>query len=443
MAGGVEFKHEHWGSTFGFLMASIGSAVGLGNFWRFPTYAGENGGGAFVLVYIICVALVAFPVLVAEYGLGRRGGYSSIESVARLAEEAGKSQSWAGLSWIGGLGAFFILVFYCVIAGWVMAYVPLSFSGEFNQMDSAGISARFGVLVADVNTVLIWQAAFIVITCFIVARGVRGGLEAANSILMPLFFVMLAGLLVFGLVTGNPAKTFAFLFQPDFSEVTINTWLAALSQALFSVGVGSSLMITYGAYLDKKTNIPRSAALVALSDTLVALVAGTAIFLIVFSHDIDPAGGPGLIFQTLPIAFSQIPGGQYLGAAFFVLAFFAALTSSISLMEVGIAWLEERHGVTRLGATIGVGFVLWVFGAGTVYSSQYLDFVDFISGSVLLPVAAFLICIFAGYVAVKKNVNDEIDPSGKFIRWWRPLIMVVAPIAVAAIFIGGIIAKFF
>jgi NSS family neurotransmitter:Na+ symporter len=437
----VDGKHEQWSTRFGFMMAAIGSSVGLGNFWRFPFTAGENGGGAFILIYIACVVFLAFPILCAEYALGRRGGMSSVETISKLAQENKKSSNWQATAWIGGIGAFFILTFYNVIAGWVAAYIPLTFSGVFATMTPDEISGQFASLTSDPTRQIFFQFLFALATVAIVARGVKSGIETINTILMPLFFLMLVGLVGYAVATGDIAAASAFLFQPDFSAVTFKTFLAALGQACFSIGIGSALMITYGAYLKKDVNIPRSAGIIATSDTAVALIAGLAIFPIVFAFGLDAAGGPGLFFQTLPIAFGQMPGGAIFGGLFFLLALFAAITSSISLLEVAVSWFEERHGVNRVGAAFGLGFFIWVVGVAYTFSGAYIDFVDFLTGEVMLPLGAFLLAVFAGWIVDQKMIADELDPSGKFIRFWRPLIRYVAPIGVGAILIGGLLPR--
>jgi NSS family neurotransmitter:Na+ symporter len=433
-----EFRHEHWGSRFGFIMAAIGSSVGLGNFWRFPYLAGENGGGAFVLIYLACVFLLAYPILMAEYALGRQGGLSSAATIAKLARENKKSPNWQIVAWIGGFGAFFILTFYNVIAGWVAAYVHIGLTEGFAGLTAETSKAKFDALTGDPERQLFWMTLFLLATCFVVARGVRGGLEALNSILMPLFFVMLVGMVIFAAQFGDFGAAVAYLYTPDFSKVTFDTVLAALGQACFSIGVGSALMITYGAYLERSTHIPSSSAIVAGSDTLVAMIAGLAIFPILFSVGLDPGGGPGLFFVTLPIAFGQMEFGAYVGAAFFVLALFAAITSSISLMEVAVSWLEEKQGVTRLGATLGITFMLWMIGAAHTFTGAYLDFTDFVTGQVLLPLGAFFIAVFAGWVVDQQGVAEQLDPSGKFVPVWRFFIRFVAPIGVGAIIVGGL-----
>ncbi|MEL7130474.1 MAG: sodium-dependent transporter, partial [Pseudomonadota bacterium] len=386
-------KTDTWGSRFGFIMAAVGSSVGLGNFWRFPFTAGENGGAAFIFIYLLCVVLFGLPVLMAEYGMGRKSGMSAIEGVQSLARAESKSLNWGALGWIGSLAAFFILTFYMVISAWVIAFIPQALNGTFSGFveEAARLTAdaqaldpnapeitpgtvsgaNFEQTIGNRGLIGTFLFLFILANVLILSQGVKGGIERAASILMPMFFVLLIGIVGFALTIGDGARAAQFLLTPDFSKVTFDTVLSAVGQAFFSIGVGSCLMITYGAYLSRDTDIPKASAIVAGADTMVAMIAGFAIFPIVFAFGADPAGGPGLFFVSLPIAFGQMPFGDIIAPAFFLLALFAALTSSISLMEVGVSWLEERQGVNRWGAAMGVGFVLFMIGMGYVYSADF------------------------------------------------------------------------
>ena len=498
-------KTDTWGSRFGFIMAAVGSSVGLGNFWRFPYTAGENGGGAFIIIYLACVLVLGLAVLMAEYALGRKSGRSAIGSFEALSEEQGKSSNWVSVGWIGSFAAFFILTFYVVISAWIVAYIPQAFSGVFgsfssdvellnasigtpvesikqsissidlaqcsfaqsgaieqltkDKVDAAGevvlnslgqavqeprdylkgdVSAcKFGATIGNRGWVGLMLTLFLAANVFIVARGVKGGIERAATILMPAFFVLLLGIVAFGLIAGDAAAAASFLLTPDFSQVGFGTFLAAVGQAFFSIGVGSCLMITYGAYLSRDTDIPRASGIVASADTAVALIAGFAIFPIVFAFGADPAGGPGLFFVSLPIAFGAMGDiGVVVGGAFFVLALFAAFTSSISLMEVGVSWLEERQGVTRPGAAIGVGFVLFMIGMGYVFSGTFIDFVDFVTGNIMLPLCALLVAVFCGWIMSRESLVSEVG-DGWVMDVWRFALRWVVPPALAFILIFG------
>ncbi|MBI1339128.1 sodium-dependent transporter [bacterium] len=499
MAAPAATTGEHWSSRFGFLMAAIGSSVGLGNFWRFPYTAGENGGAIFVIAYLFCVALVAMPVLVSEYALGRRGGRSAPTAVKAVATETGASPSWGAAAWVGLLAGFLILSFYSVVAGWVMIYIVKAFSGAFSamspedvrsafeamtasgqvsgldpalaspaEMRATMIAADFTSTISNAPLVIGAHTLFFGLTAFIVGRGVQGGIEQVVKILMPLFFLFLIGIVVFNMFAGNFPAALGYLFQPEpcvLFEPTINPegvqnacgadpgvatsfsfgnfgeiMSAALGQAFFSVGVGAGLMITYGAYLERSTNITSSSAIIAGSDTLVALIAGLAIFPIVFQFGIDPNGGPGLFFVTLPIAFSQLPSalGIIVGGFFFLLAFFAAITSSISLLEGIVARTLERFPGRRFVIALGVGGVCWLVGLGSALSGNFLDFVDALTEKLLLPLGGLLVAVFTGWIVRRNILRDELDAaSDRVFLGWRFLIRWVAPIGASVIFAAG------
>ena len=440
-------KTDTWGSRFGFIMAAVGSSVGLGNFWRFPYTAGENGGGAFIAIYIACVVLVGLPLIMAEYAMGRKSGMSAIEGVQSLARAESKSQNWGIVAWIGSLTAFFILTFYVVISAWLVAYLIQAIGGDLHGANAEVSGQNFLNTIGQGEHPLVskWGmlgllALYIGANVFIVGRGVKGGLERAATILMPAFFVMLVVVVGFAVTHGDTARTFNFIFEPKWGDVGFKTFLAALGQAFFSIGVGVGLMITYGAYLSKDTHIPRSSVIVVGADTLVALIAGFAIFPIVFSAGLDPASGPSLFFVSMPVAFEAIPGGSLFAIVFFGLALFAAFTSSISLMEVGVSWFEERQGVTRLGAAIGIGFVLWMIGASYVFSMEYLDFMDFMTEGVLLPLGGFLTALFAGWVISREMLTTELG-EGNIMNLWRFLIRWFVPVFVGFVLVFGFLDK--
>ena len=434
-------KTDTWGSRFGFIMAAVGSSVGLGNFWRFPYTAGENGGGAFIVIYLVCVALVGLPILMAEYGMGRKSGMSAIEGVQSLARAEGKSQYWGIAAWVGCMTAFFILTFYNVISAWLLAFLIQAPTGVFQGMDAEASGANFGATIGNTWYMLGLLLVFIASNVTIVGRGVKGGIERAATILMPLFFLFLIIIVGYSVTQGDFAKAAAFIFEPKWEDVGFKTFLSAIGQAFFSIGVGVGLMITYGAYLSSNTDIPRSSFIVAGSDTLVALIAGFAVFPIVFLAGLDPAAGPGLFFVSMPVAFGQMGAvGVFMATIFFALALFAAFTSSISLMEVGVSWLEERHGVTRFGAAAGVGFVLFMVGAAYVFSLEYLDFVDFMTEGVLLPLGGLLIAIFAGWILSRDMLTSELG-EGQIMNIWRTLIRWFVPPFVAVILVFGFLDK--
>jgi len=443
IAGRVDRKSETWSSRFGFIMAAVGSSVGLGNIWRFTYTTGENGGGAFVLAYLLCLGLIAFPLLVAEYAIGRRSGHSAVESVQALARASGKSELWGGVAWLGMLSAFFILTFYCVVSAWFMAYIPLAVTGAFStDLASIDVSqARFEDVTSRANLpmLLVYLGLFIGAAVIVVGRGVKRGIERASTLLMPVFILVLLILLVFGVTEGAFGQAVAFLTRVRSEDFSFSMLLDALAQSFFATGVGAAVMITYGAYLKTDADLPRSSAIVALADTAVALVAAVVVFSLVFAVGSEPSAGFSLLFVNLPIGLAQMPFGAIVGGAFFLLALFAALASSISLLEVAVSWLDERTGVTRWGAALGVGFAVFVIGAGYVYSREYIGFVDFVASSLLMPLGGFLIAIFAGWVIEKKMMQAEMGMP--FFRIWSALVRWVIPIAVGVILVLGISEK--
>lgn len=464
--------HEHWSSRFAFLMAAIGSSVGLGNFWRFPYTAGENGGSIFILVYLVCVALVAFPVLTAEYAIGRRGQTAAVGSIRALARDSKASQGWGSLGWVGMLGSFLILGFYSMIGGWVIIYMVKAFSGAFVGADGDAIAAQFGAIwetgeafglpenaprFLGLPLVVITHTLFMAITLLIVSRGVNRGIALASQILMPLFFIMLLGVVIFGAIVGDLGAAVAYLTRPDvtalmepvaagseemqFSLAKVRElFSAALGQAFFSVGVGVGLMITYGSYLDKSTRLIGSSGVVAGSDTFVALIAGLAIFPLAFGFGQDPAGGPGLFFVTLPNAFAAMPGalGVIVGGAFFTLALFAAITSSISLLEVSVAYAEDKLG-GRVIATVVLGGLCWAIGLGSVYSLYVFDFMDQLTEKLLLPLGGFLVALFAGWIVSRSVLDEEFaNANPTWYAIFRVLIRWVAPIGALLILVFSV-----
>ncbi len=443
IAGRVDRKSETWSSRFGFVMAAVGSSVGLGNIWRFTYMTGENGGGAFVIAYLVCLALIAFPLLAAEYAVGRRSGHSAVESVQALARASGKSEAWGGIAWLGMLSAFFILTFYCVVSSWFMAYIPFAVSGVFaSDMGLTEQSlARFDSVTSRENLplLLVYLGIFISLAAAVVGMGVKRGIERASTLLMPIFVLVLLTLLGFGIANGAFSEALNFLTRVRAEDFSFSMLLDALGQSFFATGVGAAVMITYGAYLKTDADVPRSSAIVALSDTAVALVAALVVFSLVFAVGSEPSGGFGLLFVNLPIGLAQMPFGNVIGGAFFLLALFAALASSISLMEVAVSWLDERTGVTRWGAAVGVGFAAFVIGGGYIYSREYIAFVDFVASSLLMPLGGLLMAVFAGWIIEKKMMQAEFGMP--FFRVWSPLVRWVIPIAVAVILVIGIWEK--
>lgn len=451
-------KHENFSSRIGFLLAAIGAAVGLGNIWKFPYMLGDNGGAVFVIIYLLAIFLIATPVMMGEMLLGRRGRMSAPKTLEKIAVEEGNSSNWKFLGWWGILALFFVLSFFSVIAGWAMAYIFKTVTGQLAGLSPEEVGGQFGEFLHSPGTLIAWHAAFMSITVFVVSRGVKAGIEKAVVIMMPALFVMMIGLVIYGIVAGDFKQAVAFLFAPDFSKLNANMALAAIGQAFFSVNVGIGALLTYAAYLPDNVNLTRSAVVIAIGDTLVALMAGLMIFPIVFANGLDPAEGPGLIFVTLSTAFSQMPGGIIIGTVFFLLVFFAALTSALSMLEVTICRLVENDGAKRQSVAIKLGTVIFFIGFLTVFSFNYweniyplhmfetfkektvFDLIDYLVGSIFLPIGAFLYAIFIGWFVSKKiSVQELAMGDGFAFAFWRFLMRYVTPVVIIAIFISNIV----
>ncbi len=440
--------HGEWSSRFAFILAATGSAVGLGNIWKFPYITGENGGGAFVIVYLLCIAAIGIPIMMAETMMGRRGRQSPINTLQTLTEEAGANSKWHYLGWLGVIAGFLILSYYSVIAGWSMAYVTKAFIGSFSGESAATINAMFSDLQASPVEQTIWHTIFIVATMAIVARGVKGGLEKAVSFLMPSLFFILILLVAYAMTTGAYVQGLEFLFKPDFSELTADSVLTAMGHAFFTLSLGMGAIMVYGSYLPKDISIAKTSMMIAGADTVVALLAGIAIFPIVFANGLDVGSGPGLIFQTLPIAFGSMTGGWLFGLLFFLLLVFAALSSAISLIEPAVAWCVERYDIERKNACIIMGFITWLFGMGTVLSfnewsdvtlfgANFFEALDYLTANIMLPLGGFFIAIFAGRVMLAKHAQEELDiENNTLFSIWKFLISYVAPAAVFIVFLN-------
>lgn len=433
-----------WSSRFGFLMAAIGSSVGLGNFWRFPYTAGENGGAAFILVYVVCILLIGFPLLMSELSVGRHAKLSAVGSVRKIAIENGSSGAWSIVGWVGLMGGMLVLCFYSVVAGWVTAYIGKMLSGEFVGQSTEQIASAFGEFVADPYTVIAWHSGFMLLTIAIVARGVTGGIEKVASILMPIFFIMLVGMVGYAMYAGDPGAAVTYLFSVDVNEIRPSMVLAAVGQAFFSIGLGSAIMITYGSYLSRKDNIASSAGIISFADTAVAIIAGLAIFPFVFAFTaLEPNAGPALFFQALPAAFAAMPAGHIVGGAFFFLALIAAITSSISLLQAVVAWAEEHTNLGRTMTTVVFGALIWLVGVGAAFSSQYFDFLDFVSGSIALPLAGLLMAVFIGWIVNKQLMVDELSHASRpMFAFWRFSMRYIAPIALTLVLVLGLDDRF-
>lgn len=438
--------HGQWSSRMAFVLAATGSAVGLGNIWKFPYITGENGGGAFVLVYLLCISLIGIPIMMAEIMLGRKGRQSPINTMQALTKEIHAPQAWTLLGWMGVIAGFLILSYYSVIAGWAMAYVVRVASGLFEGATAEGVQSIFSSLVGDPERLLAWHTLFMILTMLVVARGVNG-LERTVKFLMPSLFVILVILVGYALNSGGFDQALAFLFHPDFSKISGPGVLTAMGHAFFTLSLGMGAIMVYGSYLPDKVSIAGTTILISVADTLVALLAGMAIFPIVFANGLEPGAGPGLIFQTLPLAFGHMAGGTFFGTLFFILLFFAAWSSSISLIEPAVAWLVENKGMSRMRACIWAGLLTWLLGVGTVLSFNmasdvtlfgltFFDFLDYLTANLMLPIGGFCIAVFSGWVLSSEITKNELAMQYPMTyELWRFLVKFVSPIAVLVVFL--------
>ncbi|MFT6914907.1 MAG: NSS family neurotransmitter:Na+ symporter [Motiliproteus sp.] len=446
-------SHPLWSSRMAFVLAASGSAVGLGNIWKFPYITGENGGGAFVLMYLLCIAIVGIPIMIAEVVIGRRGGKSPLNSMRELITRDRLSSRW---KWVGGMGmlaSFLILSFYSVIGGWALSYVGASASGAFAGASTEAIGAIFGDLLADPISLLLWHSLFMLLVIIIVSRGIHAGMEKAINILMPVLFMLLLVMVGYAMSTDKFAAGFAFLFNPDLSKLTTEGMLTALGHAFFTLSLGMGVMIAYGSYLPKNVSIVKTAVTVSLVDTAVALLAGLAIFPLVFANGLEPGAGPGLIFQTLPLAFSQMPGGVFFGSLFFVLLVIAAITSAISLLEPTVEWLSEHKGISRLGGTLIAGISVWLLGIVTVLSfnvwadvtplamferfegKTLFDLLDFVTANVMMPLGGLFVALFVGWFMSRQAGEEELGlGNGLAYKGFMFVLRFVTPAAVLVVF---------
>ncbi len=439
-----------WSSRMAFILAATGSAVGLGNIWKFPYIAGENGGGAFVLVYLICIALIGIPIMMSEVMIGRRGRLSPINTMALLAKSEGANPRWKWLGVMGVVAGFLILSYYSVIAGWALYYVLEAGSGVFTQASPEKIKSVFDGMVGSPATLLFWHTVFMAMTMFVVARGVSQGLEKAVTTLMPGLFVILLGLLVYSFFEADFSRGVEFLFAADFSKLSGEAILTAMGHAFFTLSLGMGAIMIYGSYLPDDVSIAKTAVIVSVLDTAVALVAGLVIFPIVFANGLEAGAGPGLVFQTLPIAFGQMPGGVIIATLFFIMLVFAAWTSAISLIEPAVAWYGEKFGSSRTKAAVVTGFVTWLIGVGSalsfnvwgdplLFGKNFFDLLDFLTANIMLPLGGLFIAIFAAWVMHRRTAREALEMrDGALFHLWHFLVRYVTPVAVLLIFLQAI-----
>ncbi|MBP0048244.1 sodium-dependent transporter [Marinobacterium sp. AK62] len=445
--------HGSWANRWIFILAATGSAVGLGNIWKFPYITGENGGGAFVLVYLVCILMVGIPIMMGEILVGRRARQSPINAVMETAAEAGRSTRWGVIGWLGVLSGFTIFSFYSVVAGWVLHYIAGMGTGQLVDVGSEEAGQRFTDLLASADQMLVWHTVFVLMVVAVVAGGVNKGLERATKVMMPALFLLLLVLLGYSATSGSFAEGWSFLFSFSPEALTWDAVLVALGHSFFTLSLGMGAIMAYGSYMGKKDSIGATVITIGVLDTLVALVAGLAIFPIVFANQLDPGAGPGLMFITLPVAFGQMPGGQVFGFLFFTLVGVAAWTSAISLLEPAAAWVVERFGMRRPAAALVLGIIVWLLGIACLLSFNHwseikiftlsiFDFLDFITANVMLPLGGLLIALYTGWVLNSGMTKDELALGcNKSYAAWRFVIRFIAPVAVLIIFVVNLYDK--
>jgi len=432
-----------WKSRVSFIFAASAAAIGLGNIWRFPYLVGQNGGGAFVLIYLAFVITLGIPLLISEMIIGRIGRHNPAKAVASVSEQSNHSRLWAVAGGITIIAAFLILSYYVVIIGWVLDYFVRAITGQFAHATEASSMASFAALQANHWRMLLSDTLVVFGTMGIIIFGIKRGLERAVMIMFPALLTLMLILLGYALTTSGFTEALHFLFKPDFSKVTSHTVLLALGQAFFSLNIAMAITMMFSAYLPKKTPIVSSAIAIAIADTGFAILAGLIIFPIVFTFHLKINAGPSLIFQTLPIAFGQLPFGSVIATLFFLLLFFAAFTSSIALIEPSISWLMERFHMKRVSAVLIAGIGCWVLSLGSILSfTEWKDFkifgltfyhmVDTITAGIMLPLGGMLIALFTGWLISKKLLESELawKTHHGWYRIWQFILRYFAPIAI-------------
>lgn len=443
-------KRRGWRRSWTFVAATTGATIGLGNIWKFSYLAGEHGGSAFIMLYLLCLLLVAMPVMIAELLLGRRGRANPITSVQNISIEAGVSVAWQSIAWLGCVAGLLILSYYSVVAGWSLAYVGKLFGGEFTAGSAQLAGDHFQQLLASPRQMMIWQSIFLAAAALIVMLGVRTGLARLARLLIPLLLLMLIALALYSSQVGDLDRALVFLFEPDFQALTVDTLLVALGHAFFTLSVGAGVMLTYGGYSPDRRSIVGMVSVVVVMDTLVSILAGLVIFPLLFSFNMAPAMGPGLMFIAMPYGFGNMLYGSYFGALFFSMVSLAALTSAVALLEPVTVWLVERWRCWRPVAALVVAASVWLLAAAIIASfNLQLDvgvatvsvfhLVDFITANILLPLGGLLIALFVGWRLRPEVLGDELGSSsrGVFLLWYWLLRYIAVP-GVLLIFITSI-----
>ena len=446
-----------WSGRTGFVLATIGSAVGIGSIWKFPYEVGANGGGTFVLLYVLGLVLVVVPLMLAEFAIGRRGRADPAGSIAAVAQAAGSSRRWAAAGVLGVLTGYLILSFYSVIGGWTLGYAVETALYGLPGADPQGVAARFDAFLAAPWQMVGWHALFMVSSAVVVARGVEKGIETAAKVLMPLLMTLMLLLAVWSVVEGDLAATLRFLLKPDLRHLNARTALEALGLGFFSIGVGLGMMITYAAYSGAEISLKQVAVASVAADTVISLLAGLAVFPIVFAHGLDPASGPRLVFVTLPLAFAGMPFGTTAAIAFFALLCVAALASAISLLELVVALLMRRMRWRRptavaiaasscfaAGIATVLSFNVWAHwrplaSLGMASSATFFDVLDQLTSNLMLPLGGLAIALFAGWAAPQRLLAEELRLGPTGARALRFALRYVAPLGIAAATLSAIL----
>jgi len=442
-------KRDSFGTKIGVIAAAAGSAVGLGNIWRFPYVAGENGGAAFLIIYVVAIIAIGIPVMLSEFAIGRMAQRNAYGAFRKLAPR----RPWYLIGVMGILGAFMILSFYSTVAGWTLEYLSESITNSFSGKSASQLTESFQTFQASGWHPVMWQVIFMILTAGIVVSGVERGIERYAKLLMPILLVLILAMVIRSLTLPGSGEGLAFLFAPDFAKINASVVLQALGQAFFSLSIGMGVLITYGSYINKKDNLGNSATAISLTDTLIAILAGVAIFPAVFAFNIDPKAGPELVFITLPNIFNQMPAGFYFSILFFSLLVIAALTSSISVLEVVVAFLTEQLNWHRRKATLIAATVITITGiictmsqgpweSIRLFDLNVFEILDWTSANLLLPLGGFFIVIFAGWFLSKDMVKNEITNNGTvrsvLFEAYLFIVRFIAPIVILMIFLFGL-----
>lgn len=436
---------EHWTGRVGFILATVGSAVGLGSIWKFPYELGANGGGAFLLFYLLGLALVVAPLMLAEMAIGRRGGLDAVASISQVARGAGASLHWSAVGGLGVLTSCAILTYYSVIGGWAIAYASDLGGGVAAGADLAAVRRQFEDLLSQPLRVALLHTLFMLVISLIVARGIAAGIETALKVMMPAMLLLIAGLAVYAMISGDWMRGLAFLFVPDFSRLTPRVAMEALGLGFFSIGVGLACLMTYAAYADRTIDLVQAAVATLVADTVISLAAGMAVFPLVFAHGLDPADGPGLVFVVLPLAFSDMPYGRAASLAFFACLTVAAIASAVSLLEMPVAYLRRVCGWSRGRSTATAAAVCWIGGLATVLSfgpwaawrplaginglgdASLFDLIDGAASNVMLPASGLGLALFAGWVLPSMVLSKELRLDQRWTRWLSFTLRFIVP----------------